>query len=474
MTVAPTRSSRASLVAALAACFALGASAVAHGKLKLETGGYVETDVRFAMPGKVLEDRAWTFRFNENRFGLQVDAEVTSNVSAKLQTRTVFIGFSDVPTAFDLTQRAKLDPFWWELDAAYMEFRDAFGVEGLDIRAGRQIVRWGTADQFNPTNNLMPLDLRDPLLFGQNIANNMIRVDYAPGKDVTLQAVWVPVFRATQLPVFGLGILKDPTAFQRRFGTTGTFLDTAATSGIKPEYILNTRVPDVSLDNSMVGAKVGFKAFGTDFSASYFRGFFHVPRPQAIGTKLVTLTDAKAEVELGYPRMQAVGFDFTTSIPKLKIGFWGEAAIVFHDKLLTDVTTEIVGVGVSRVQIAEAAGSYFWKLTTGIDYTFTKNLYANIQYLHGFVDEFGSGQLGDYIVAGVDIKSTSEKVLLRMFGVLNLQDRSHVYFPSLIFKPWGATEIQVGALLYGGERGSKFGGQESGSNLFFMKGRLSF
>ena len=179
------------------------------------------------------------------------------------------------------------------------------------------------------------------------------------------------------------------------------------------------------------------------------------------------------QVEIGYPEMQAFGFDMTTSVPFLKgLGLWVEGALVFHDDLKTTID---LGGGPALAQtLFEGKAGNFLKLTAGMDYSFTKQLYMNVQYLHGFVDEFGSRQLGDYVVAGIDIKSKSEKVLLRLFGVVNLQDGSHVYFPSLILKPWGASEFQVGALLYGGEPGTKFGGLESGSNLFFVKGRISF
>jgi hypothetical protein len=130
--------------------------------------------------------------------------------------------------------------------------------------------------------------------------------------------------------------------------------------------------------------------------------------------------------------------------------------------------------GLLDTTLTEQTGGAFWKLTAGIDYTFSKNVYMNIQYLHGFVDEFGSKFLNDYVVAGFDFKNTKDTILLRVFGVLNLQDGSHVWYPSLSIKPWGGSEFTVGALLYGGSPGNKFGGLETGSNAFFLKGRVSF
>jgi hypothetical protein len=170
--------------------------------------------------------------------------------------------------------------------------------------------------------------------------------------------------------------------------------------------------------------------------------------------------------------MQALGFDMTTSIRALGgLGLWVEGAVVFHDELATRVD---LGAGLPPLLLREQEAGQFLKLTAGIDYTFNKYLYANAQYLHGFVDEFGARMVQDYVVAGVDIKNASETVLLRLFGVLNLQDHSHIVYPALVLKPWGGSEFEVGAFLYGGQPNTKFGGLESGSNLFLVRGRVSF
>jgi TRAP-type C4-dicarboxylate transport system permease large subunit len=60
---------------------------------------------------------------------------------------------------------------------------------------GRQIVHWGTADAFNPTNNLNPNDVEDPLLLGEQRANLMVRLDYNFWDQWTLSGVLVPIFK---------------------------------------------------------------------------------------------------------------------------------------------------------------------------------------------------------------------------------------------------------------------------------------
>jgi hypothetical protein len=453
---------------------ALVVTTPSFAKVEVETKGYVETDVRVTLPGKALELNAGELQFNENRFFFQADLDVSSKVSARAALRTVFVGFSNFTGETDLTRRAQIDPFWWEMDAAFVEIRD-LGLEGLDLRLGRQIVHWGKGDQFNPTNNLNPFDYRDPILFGQSMANNLVKVDYAPGKGVVLTGIWVPVFRSAQLPVFGLKSLSDFSNFQRRYGDdpqSRQLMDFFAAARVTPQISLDPQTPSISLKNSMAAAKVAFKLFGTDLSVSYFRGFFNLPRPE-----VVTVAGPPAngsipiKVQLGYPAMHVLGFDAATSLKALGgLGAWVEGAVVFHDDLKTRIDTG----GILDTTLTEQTRGAFLKLTAGIDYTFSKNVYLNIQYLHGFVDEFGSKFLNDYLVAGFDFKNNQDTILLRVFGVLNLQDGSHVWYPSLSVKPWGASEFTVGALLYGGSPGNKFGGLETGSNAFFLKGRVSF
>ncbi len=96
------------------------------------------------------------------------------------------------------------------------------------------------------------------------------------------------------------------------------------------------------------------------------------------------------------------------------------------------------GTMVPRPVVVESTP--FVKATIGADYTIAGRVYLNVQYVHGFIDEFGAGRaarprvnpidvkesprvesrLGDYIVAGVDIKTLHDRLLLRFFGVLKL------------------------------------------------------
>ena len=117
-------------------------------------------------------------------------------------------GFSDLKDLDSTTLRDRVDPYYLELNAAYVDINNL--VKGLDLRIGRQVVPWGAADKFNPVSNLNSLDLSDPLQFGRALANNMIRIDYTPLGDLTFTGVVVPVFRPAQLPRTAPLALLDP------------------------------------------------------------------------------------------------------------------------------------------------------------------------------------------------------------------------------------------------------------------------
>ena len=95
-------------------------------------------------------------------------------------------------------------------------------------------------------------------------------------------------------------------------------------------------------------------------------------------------------------------------------------------------------------------------------------------------------RLGDYLVAGVDIKTLGDRLLFRFFGVLKLPSidlttrlwdnyaPTGVLFPQIIWTVWDATELMVGGFVMLGDRSTKFGDQAAGASEVFMNARVSF
>jgi hypothetical protein len=525
-------------------------------KDKIDIRGYFETDLRSTVPnlpgqGKHIEDIGvlddYTFIRSENTFRLRGEFQISPKAKAVGDMELIFTGMAVGDSFSDLTLREKVDPFRFESDALYLQFVDLF--PGFDVRLGRQVVVWGTADKFSPTNNLNALDLEDPLLFGEAIANEMISLTYAPwfaveGKRMTvfeelaLSVVWIPIFRPAQLPFWSVAAMQSPSLFRQQVHDRQMFslLDLqdlfVGEKGGQLDWDIRYRRPNLSFTNMQGAVKLSWILLGIDMSVSYFNGFDDMPRaewvyaedldlgerglpPLEVGDGMYELLEKMDDltgttilnrVRLSYPRMQVLGMDFSTSLDFLGgLGLWGEVAFFFHEDLYNQVRTssawiDIAGTsqevpGIERnYLIRDYPKGWFWKGTFGMDYSFTSWWYLNVQYIHGFIDEFGANRpkqgvinLKDYLMAGMDFRLVDTKLLIRLFSVVQFPYRelcradghtcqrgaSAVLYPEITLNFLRGSELSVGALLYVGGYNTKFGSPMAGPNTVFVKGRIS-
>src|SRR5262249_44908655 len=147
-----------------------------------------------------------------------------------------------------------------------------------------------------------------------------------------------------------------------------------------------------------------------------------------------------ADTTVGFPRMQVAGLDLAGQIAALAdMGWWVETAVVFPQEMRMGLINDSA-LGPPRYLDASGRDGVvipdtpYLKATAGIDHTLMRHLYVNLQYVHGFIDEFGSGsniwrasdtstrevtspREGNYVVAGADYKFRDDRILLRLFGV---------------------------------------------------------
>src|SRR3989339_746393 len=152
----------------------------ARSEVEVSWGGKLQSDIRFRIQKKEmgqfynhLELPVGIAR-NENLVKGKL-ALSSGRFTGVLDVDFVWIGYPDsIDGVSDLALRQKVDPYRLQAHAAYVEASDLF-VEGLDVRIGQQLVMWGKADQFNPTNTINASSLEDVLLFGDQLANLMAR-----------------------------------------------------------------------------------------------------------------------------------------------------------------------------------------------------------------------------------------------------------------------------------------------------------
>ncbi len=515
-------------------------------KSKFSYRGYFESDLRTTVPGKatpgVMDD--FTFVRSDNTLKMRLEFDISPETKAVGDFELIFTGMAVGDSFSDLTLRQKVDPFRVESDALYLQLKNL--LPGLDIRAGRQAIVWGTADMFNPTSNLNALDLEDPLLFGDQIANEMLYVSWSPyfaveGKRITvleelaLTAVFIPIFRPAQLPFWTVEAMQDPALFRQQVHAAQMFglldlQDLFSGKGGALDWDIRHRRPRLSFANVMGAAKLSWILLGIDMSVSYFNGFDDMPRAERVfasdiylpgGLPLLEPGDGMYEllekmddvsgatvlneVVLSYPRMQVLGFDFSTSLDRIGgLGLWGEVAFYFHDDQYMQVRTSSAFIelggrwnevsGIERnYLLTDHPKGWFWKGTFGVDYTIMPWWYINVQYVHGFPDEFGEINQKDYLVAGMDFKPLDGKILVRIFSIVSFpyeqmsctrdasgqvcgkrkKEASAILYPALTFNFWRGTEISLGSLIYMGGFDTRFGSPLSGPNTVFLKGRIS-
>jgi hypothetical protein len=490
-----------------------GLSAEARAdELKFDFSGKIQTDLRFRLQSESvgsyydLVSLSPGVERNQNELSLKFKAtygRFDGVASADLYLN----GVSPKVTSFsDLQNYNAARTFSFEPQSIYLEGKGLF-VKGLDLRVGDQIVSWGVGDQFNPTNNLNANDLRDPLLFGKQQANFMVKLDYWLTKDFSFTGVLVPIFKPALLPVSAtLGaadIQRMPFVSQAIRNRIESEAGYGAAAGY-PTVVgtLTPVLPAPSLDDMQFAYRVAGTIGEQDVALSYYYGRTDFPQPFENSTKEV---DGKkcnpampsqcisgvlqTDVQLGYPRMHVYGFNMSGEFNPFKkikdtiqgIGYRIEVALIVPERYSIELEQSALPA------LFQPAGLYsyldngvpggpqpnvvdptpFFKWTVGLDYSFGAHVYTNAQWVHGLVDEFGTGvtirqsgvrsdlpaaqlnglcvipenslplnyvaahnnpcatetfspRIGDYLVLGMDIKFLDDAALLRLFTIWSL------------------------------------------------------
>jgi hypothetical protein len=168
----------------------------------------------------------------------------------------------------------------------------------LDLRLGQQIIVWGRADGFNPTNNLTPLDLRtrSPIEDDRRLGNVGARA-FLNFAVLRLEAVWLPVYAATELPT-----------------------SVALPSGVS--FGQQTR-PSPKLQNSLRAGRLHIELPAFEASASYLFGYAPLP-----GLALQDFNAGRSYgIRIGRTpyKQHVIGGDFSTVLADY-LGLRGEAA----------------------------------------------------------------------------------------------------------------------------------------------------
>jgi hypothetical protein len=444
---------RSLVVTALCSLAAAGASAPARAdELKFSLSGKVQSDLRFRLQdqsvGNFYDKATLPAGIERNQNLLSVKFKASYGSFAAVASTDLYLNAvgAKLHSFSDLQKYNAVTPVSLEPQQIYVEGRNLI-LKGLDLRIGNQIIAWGVADQFNPTNNLNSDDLRDPLLFGKQQPNFMVRLDYWINKTFSMSGVLVPVFKPALLPASAslgsVDIQRMPFAndtFRHRIESEFGF---ASANGL-PTVVnkLTPVLPTTTADNMQFSYRLAGTIGEQDLALSYYLG--RTDFPQAFSnhtheadkvrcdpnkpTNCINGT-LKTDVLLGYPRMHVWGLNasgefnpFTKISESIHgIGYRVEAAVVVPARADIALTQDaLAGLG-QNAGVYDYAGltntikpgaghapavvdaTPFLKWTVGLDYTFGSHVYTNVMWVHGLADEYGAG---DFLHPGWSVKKS--------------------------------------------------------------------
>ncbi|HOX44837.1 MAG TPA: hypothetical protein PK668_14655 [Myxococcota bacterium] len=470
--------------AALSA-FGLLAVASLQARAGMELNGVVATENYIG----VRHGDFYNFR-NANWFQLRIKANPAEEVAAIANLELRNTNFTDVRLVDDLWDRGTVEPVSWRVNEAYVDYY-GFLLDNdwvkLDLRAGKQVLGWGEADGFNPTNPLDALDLENPLEFKARVGNVGLKAALTLGDEwVTLEGVVAPRYLPSVLPVdlflgedplqsplmpaFDLSALEDPNL-------SLVLLPPGAEQ-------LRTLTPATQVDNLLGGARVRWTLWDFEWTVSYAHAREPVPSPRAVAgtatfrnpgdegcpaggpTCVVVAVD---DVELAYPKIDVVGFNLRGALGD--VGVWAEVALILPEGEETRIT--VASALGSRTQTLTAVEDEpYTKWVLGAEYTIPGGYYLNLQWIHGFFVEMTGHRLHDYLFVSFRKAVLNDRLRfeLNLGGELDTtqgRDGLAGLLNALIsYKPFDGSEVAIGYLMARGEDGTSLQLFEALDQLF--------
>lgn len=329
----------------------------------------------------------------------------------------------------------------------------------FDFRIGHQVVVWGRADGWNPTDNITPKNMliRSPDEDDRRLANFLIRSTINL-HHVRFETIWVPAYSPSYIP----------TEF------------IASSSGInlvEPDY------PDMKLKNSAFALRLNLELPSIDGSLSYFNG--HNPMP-GIAADFPRIIMANMDLNI-FPksyRMHVIGGDFSTVIAG-SLGLRGEMA---YRRPHQDYE--------QYVHIPNPDLQY----VLGLDKEFGNNFSMIVQYIGRYVFDFKKlevptnplefprfkmelknrlitfqqYELSHSLSCRAALKLLNELMSVEVFGLVNLTSNEALFRPKMTYDIADALTFTLGAELYSGPEDTLFELVDSALSAVFVELKASF
>jgi hypothetical protein len=386
------------------------------------------------------------------------DAEVKSGygeASLKLKLRKQDFGDAFAEVRFRRGHEFQKTVSEIDLREAYV---NAY-LGAFDLRIGHQIVVWGRADGWNPTDNITPRNMlvRSPDEDDRRLGNFLIR-SYYNRHPLRFEAIWIPSYRSSYIPT---DLISFPP---------GIVLG-------EPDY------PDMKLENSAFAFRLNLELPSIDGSLSYFNG--HNPLP-GISTDFPEIPTSEVFLNIFQKsyRMHIIGGDFSTVVAG-SLGLRGEVAL----RLPHEDYQEYIHIPNPDLQYV-----------VGIDKELLENFSLILQYIGRFVFNYTELERplnpAEFPLYEISLKNRlisfqqyrlshsfsfraawellNEIMTIETFGMVNFTSNEVLFRPKMSYDIADALTFTLGAELYSGPEDTLFGLIDSTLNSVFVELKASF
>ena len=426
-------------------------------KSRLSIGGYVESINYYGINGAYRNEDGEQFTISKFEAHAKIDASYDFD-KAYIKTVT----YLHAATAATPVLRS----YFEDTDIINIqELYLAVQLANINIRAGNQVIKWGTAYNINPTSYFNPFDLCEYLLREADelyvgIPAVSASVDWG---DMALKLVYTPVHTPTRLPERG-----GPWAmrFPNVLIGDGKISLPVETAPIDNSYFTYDRS---NSDDYSVGAKLSATMHGFDASVSVYHGY---DRDIVLFPKLITdsMNHLASKIELTpyYSKVTSLGVDFAA--PVRDVTLYGEASYTF-DKPAVAYTTK---TGDLAPEIHQTGFLYY---VLGFNWLYDQDFRITAEYLQGVYigsnDNYQDPFFSDFLSGTIEKKLFDGSLILELKGIYNTRKHDAVLMPRIGWKFLDNLVAEIGVTIFSGDADTLFGSYD-GRDVANLKIRYLF
>lgn len=313
-------------------------------------------------------------------------------------------------------------------------------IPNSDLRAGKLIVSWGSADMLSPLDNFNPLPPQMSFTdMSQKIAVLAADFTYYFDDITYLQAIILPSF----IPAY------MPEQYEKQLYLS-MFSPQFQAQGLEIESVNITRALP---EKPVWGIKLGRSFTSFDAAISYYNGYYFNGYPETV-EPVSEASGMALNLGLGYPKKSVFGFEFQGDFPGIEgATLRGDLAYMIPQPW--------------QVQGEDMLKGPYLKSVIGADYTTSFDLYLNLGFIWGFVLEEGD-QCSPYISLNARKELEDSKLTPKYLGVISLNDGSMINSIGASYDFTDDFSITFSYVSVLGEQTSKLGQMKSAEGLYLI------